>query len=53
MDHESTRIRNTVYLNQLHCQKMHLQDSEWPGPAHVQEDHPAAISLRSLNEEER
>lgn len=53
MDHESTRLRNTVYLSQLHCQKMCLQDSEWSGPAHMQEDHPAAISLKSLNEEGR
>lgn len=54
MDHQSTSIRDImIYSNQLHHQKMCLQNSEWLGVVPTQEKQSAAFSLRSLNEEGR
>lgn len=54
MDHQSISVRNImIYLNQLHHQKMCLQNSEWLGAVPTQGKQSVAFSLRSLHEEGR
>lgn len=50
MDLQSTGLKDIIYLNPFHCQKMGLQNSELLGAVHKQDEQPAAFSLRSLNE---
>ena len=49
MDHRSTSIRDImIYLNQLHCQKTGLQNLEWLGAVHTQEEQPAACIFMKI-----